>query len=126
MSELQVNQIVIEGILLKDTLNTHATCKNVTCLLHLTLNITKMAEQQVEYSFLGKSGLKVSNIALGTMTFGKDDKSQYCIIYIIFTLYIYQRTLEEPGKRGQETYNYLSLLSALSACFARSRMRIPG
>ena len=42
-----------------------------------------MAETKVEYNFLGKSGLKVSNIALGTMTFGKDDKSQ--VGYIFFS-----------------------------------------
>ena len=33
---------------------------------------------QVSYNFLGKSGLKVSNIAFGTMTFGKDEKSVVC------------------------------------------------
>ena len=50
---------------------------HVTRVLYLTLNnFTKMAAQHVDYNFLGKSGLKVSNIALGTMTFGKDDKSQ--------------------------------------------------
>ena len=34
-----------------------------------------MEESKVEYGFLGKSGLKVSNIALGTMTFGKTEKT---------------------------------------------------
>jgi len=29
---------------------------------------------KVEYNFLGNSGLKVSNICLGAMTFGKTDE----------------------------------------------------
>ena len=36
---------------------------------------TKMAESTVDYTFLGRSGLQISNIALGTMTFGKDTES---------------------------------------------------
>lgn len=34
---------------------------------------TEAGKEQVEYQFLGKSGLKVSNICLGTMTFGKSE-----------------------------------------------------
>lgn len=30
-------------------------------------------ESCVEYTHVGKSGLKVSNVCLGTMTFGKND-----------------------------------------------------
>ena len=29
-------------------------------------------ESKVQYNFLGKSGLKVSNLCLGTMTFGEN------------------------------------------------------
>jgi len=30
-----------------------------------------MAETSVDYNFLGKTGVRVSNVCLGTMTFGK-------------------------------------------------------
>lgn len=31
-----------------------------------------MSETNVDYNFLGRSGLKVANIALGAVTFGRD------------------------------------------------------
>jgi len=42
----------------------------------------------VEYSHLGKSGLVVSNLCLGTMTFGKNETSysavsKYTFVYTI-------------------------------------------
>jgi len=33
----------------------------------------------VEYNHVGKSGLKVANICLGTMTFGKVDSSPFAV-----------------------------------------------
>ena len=36
---------------------------------------SRMAAPAVEYNFLGNSGLKVSNVCLGAMTFGKTDKA---------------------------------------------------
>ena len=35
---------------------------------------SKMAAPAIEYKFLGNSGLKVSNVCLGAMNFGKTDK----------------------------------------------------
>ena len=42
-----------------------------------------MAEPKVDYNFLGRSGMKVSNLALGTMTFGKDEKSLVCNVHVV-------------------------------------------
>ena len=38
------------------------------------------AETKCEYNFLGKTGLKVSNICLGTMTFGSSDKGPIGVV----------------------------------------------
>ena len=46
-------------------------------------------------------------------------KMFYVMIVLYYLHYMHQRVLEETGKRGKKTYNYLSLLPALSACFAQ-------
>ena len=49
--------------------------------VEVTTNADRMAaipeDSKVKYNFLGKSGLKVSNICLGTMTFGENMVSVY-------------------------------------------------
>ena len=74
-----------------------------------------------ECSHSERDGTDIDNVQ-----FSQLPKQSICTQFIgtivLFTLYLHymhQRTLEEPGKRGQETYNYLSLLPALSACFAQ-------
>jgi len=41
------------------------------------------SEKKVEYNFLGNSGLKVSNICLGAMTFGKTDENEMMALVCI-------------------------------------------
>lgn len=40
-------------------------------------------ESKVVYNFLGKSGLKVANICLGTMTFGDNKVGKPIICYML-------------------------------------------
>ena len=44
-----------------------------------------------------------------------------CLMLLYYLLYNYQRTLEETGKRGQETY-YLKSCLQLSCCLAFYRL----
>ena len=63
------------------------------------------------------TGFASPKMQLNTEFFGSlRPRRHYCIIYIN-----YQRTLEETGKRGQETY-YLKSCLQLSCCLAFYRL----
>jgi len=61
--------------------------------------------RSVDYNFLGNSGLKVSNICLGAMTFGKMNDNGpmtvVCIHFLVHIILIYIYTDNSVNVKGK-------------------------